>query len=322
MSRASRPDPEQQAIGSTQFLLLLHSVPHLGEKAILRLLHGNAQRRLTPDLFLGLPAAALQQEFDLDPRSAGYLIENRSALLEKSAADVHTMRSYPLNLVSSVDAAYPARLERCAEVPPPLLYTLGNLDLLEPSNKTEPGRRFTFTLAASRSCGAEALERLDEWATQLAIFGGVPVTGHDRAEYQRLALAAQRRNLPALYVFDRGLREALGKEFDRPPFAAARIRDAVFDLNRDLALSPFRLDDHCIGGNNRRRDSLIFSLSDVVIALDIRANGAMYTECLRAHQQGRPVFVAEGGHEGNTALRDAGVPTVPEPDEWPARLFT
>ena len=152
--------------------------------------------------------------------------------------------------------------------------------------------------------------------------GGTPVTGHDRAEYQRLALAAQRRNLPSLYVFDRGLRESARPDVsDRPPFAAARIRDAVSELDRDLAVSPFRLDAHCICGNNSRRDSLIFALSDVVIALDIKGGGAMYAECCRVHEQGRPVFACPGGRDGNEALRQAGVPALPKQDEWPECLF-
>ena len=41
--------------------------------------------------------------------------------------------------------------------------------------------------------------------------------------YKRLALTAQRQNRSVCYVFDRGLREALGPQFDRPPFSAARI---------------------------------------------------------------------------------------------------
>ena len=320
MSKDGKSDA--QTISSTQFHLLLHAVPHLGEKAITRLLSGSAQRRLTPELFLELPARTLQDEFELDQRSVSYLLENRAALLEESAAKARTMRAFPLHLIAATGATYPARLVQYSEAPPPLLYTLGNLKLLEPYSTIKSARRYTFTIAVSRSAGSDTLAALDETATQLAILGGTPVTGHDRPEYQRLALAAQRRGLPSLYVFDRGLREALGPEFDRPPFAAARIRDAVFDLGRDLAVSPFRLDDHCIGGNNRRRDSLIFALSDVVIALDIRNSGAMFAECCRAREQGRPIFVCNGGRDGNEALRRAGVPPLPEPDVWPERLLS
>ena len=40
----------------TEFLLLLHSVPHIGEKALARLLRLTAQQRLTPETFLALTA--------------------------------------------------------------------------------------------------------------------------------------------------------------------------------------------------------------------------------------------------------------------------
>ena len=117
---------------------------------------------------------------------------------------------------------------------------------------------------------------------------------------------------------DRGLREALGPDLDRPPFTAARNpRDTVFAADRDLALSPFRLDDHALGANNRRRDRVIYALADLIIALDTRAGGGMVAECLRAHRQGRMVWVADGGRDGNDELRRAGCPPIPA--EWQAQ---
>ncbi len=106
----------------------------------------------------------------------------------------------------------------------------------------------------------------------------------------------------------------LGPAFDRPPFAEARIRETVFDTVRDLALSPFRLDDHAIGANLRRRDRMLYALADLIIALDVRAGGGMAAECLRAHEQGRMVWVAAGGRDGNAALREAGCTGMPEGD--------
>ena len=75
-------------------------------------------------------------------------------------------------------------------------------------------------------------------------------------------------------------------------------------------ISSFRLDDHGLGANNRRRDSLIASLSDVIIALDVRADGVMFGEAVRARNQGRAVFVADGGREGNRKLIDLGIPQL------------
>ncbi len=33
------------------------------------------------------------------------------------------------------------------------------------------------------------------------------------------------------------------------------------------------------------------------------------------------MFVSDGGRDGNDALRLAGVPPLPKPEEWPERLF-
>lgn len=311
MSKRETENP----LSPSQFLLLLHSVPYLGEKTLTRLLRGHAQQRLSSEAFLNLPVQTLREQYELDARAATYLHDRRTELLAQSAELARIVRTHPLQVLTVASATYPMRLERNEEIPPPILYTLGNATLVDPPRKGPPAR-FTFTVAVSNGASTAVLSRLDEIASDLAQRGGVPVTGHDRTPYQRLALAAQRRNLPILYVFDRGLREALGPEFDRPPFAAARIRDAVFDRKRDLAISPFRLNDHGIGANNRRRDSLIFALSDLIIALDVRAGGGMTAECSKAYAQGRPVFVAEAGRDGNQALLAEGMPTLPHPESW------
>ena len=307
-----------ELLSATQFLLLLHSVPHLGEKSLALLLRRLAQRRLGPQAFLDLTPDDLVRDYELPVRAAEHLHDHCSALLAKSAELLRAVRLHPLQLLSTESAGYPARLVQFDPAPPPLLYALGQLGLIEPPLPT----RFTFTIAVSNGAPSAVLNRQDEIATGLVEAGGVPVTGHDRAAYKRLALAAQRRNRSVLYVFDRGLREALGADFDRPPFSAARIRDAVFEIERDLALSPFRLDDHGLGANNRRRDELVFALSDVVVALDVRVGGGMMHECLRAHNQGRPVYIVSKGRDGNDALRAAGCPTLSGAPDWQAVATT
>lgn len=444
---------ETGSLSPTQFVLMLHSIPHLGEKTLTRLLHHNAHNRLSPDACMALSPEEWQTRYALDPRSLAYLSEHRDALLMRSGELARTVRQVNLYVLTPQSLLYPDRLERFDDSPPPILYAIGNLALLdqnrqfsvrqtvplqvfeqsdeqyeqnaitslpekaEPQQELEqqktgqrerspkkkltnkelynisigprieatvvptptyhntfrnasqttipeaipetnlkikskanlekniarklelkgnsavsinPGskidsevkinsdavgttgvRPFLFSIAVSNGASSATLAQQDQIAEKLVACGCVPVTGHDRPAYKRLALAAQRLNRPTIYVMDRGLREALGPEFDRPPFSAARIRDTVFDVTRDLALSSFRLDDHALGSNNRRRDRTIYALADVIIALDVRAGGGMVAECLRAHAQGRLVWVADGGRDGNEELRQAGCPSLP-----------
>jgi len=310
----------QNEIGMAQFVLYLHSVPQLGEKSLTRLFAVLAQQRLTPTQCLALTASEWKARFDLKASVANSLTENKSPLLAKSAELLKAFRVHPLYLITQSSAAYPAKLERYDETPPPILYALGNARLLELPQASQ-NALFTFTVAVSNDAVSSSLDRADEIANALIVAGGVPVTGHDRLPYQRLALCAQRLDKSILYVLDRGLREALGADYDRPPFAAARIRDAVFEPRRDVAISPFRLDDHGLGANNKRRDRLIFALSDVVIVADIRSGGGMMSECIRAFEQSKIVRVlSEGGREGNTALLGRGVPALDLKSGWAAEL--
>ncbi len=347
------PKLSTESFSPTRFALLLHSVPHVGEKTLTRLLHHVALHRITPDAFLTLTPLEWQTQCELDSRAIVHLCEHRDALVTRSEELARVVRQHGVHVLTAQSLTYPDRLERFDDVPPPVLYALGNLALLKqtaiptaqtiPADVTAPTSfpkgynvsltlakgattglqdayenaaraPFTFSIAVSNGSPLAMLARQDAIASELVRRGCVPVTGHDRAAYKRLGLCAQRQNRPAIYVLDRGLREALGPDFDRPPFSAARIRETVFAAERDLAVSPFRLDDHALGANNRRRDRVLYALADLIIALDARAGGGMVGECLRAHRQGRMVWVAEGGRDGNEELRQAGCP--PMPAEW------
>lgn len=297
------PPDGVHTFSATRFLLFLHSVPYLGEKTLTRMLRWNALHRVTPEECLALTPAEWQTRYDLDPRAVASLRDHRETLLAQSAELLRALHAHPLHLLTVESRTYPARLERYDDAPPPILYALGNAALLQDREMDTSGR-FTFTTALSNGATAASLAKQEEIAAVLVEAGGIPVTGHDRTPYKRLALVAQRQNRSICYVLDRGLREALGPQFDRPPFAAARIRDAVFEVTRDVAVSPFRLDDHMLGSNNRRRDRMVFALADLVVAVDVAPGGGMEAECRRAQEQGKPLIIASGGREGNARLRE------------------
>jgi predicted Rossmann fold nucleotide-binding protein DprA/Smf involved in DNA uptake len=299
----------------TQFLLLLHSVPGMGEKTLGHILRYMAQRKLSPKETLLLPERAWRKDLCLPAPACVYLFQHREELLKSSAEQERLRRRNDLHLLYLGSAAYPEALETHEALPPPILYARGNLAL------AEERRNFTFAVMTSNKPTPHHLARLNERVTALSEAGGTVVTGHDRLPYQRAALAAHRLSRPIIYVFDRGLREAMGPNFDRTPFAAARIHEVEFNTDVDLALSPFRLDDHALSMNLKRRDQIVFSLADVILAQDIRAEGVMYAECLRVLEQNRPLYVAEDGREGNALLREKGAKPIPAGERWAERLM-
>src|SRR5437773_9540788 len=111
-----------EPISPTQFVLLLHSVPHLGEKGLTRLLRLNAQNRLGPQDCLTLTAEEWEQRYELHAQSARYLTEHREALLAKSAEMARALRAYGLSILTVESATYPRNLDRYDDAPPPIPY--------------------------------------------------------------------------------------------------------------------------------------------------------------------------------------------------------
>src|SRR5690349_9015209 len=130
MALSCRGEPVDP-MSPTEFLLLLHSVPHIGEKSLARLLRLVAQQRLTPDKFLAMTGSQWQTECELHPEAAAALDQQRAALIARSSELGRSLRTHRIQLLSVESATYPARLVRNEDAPPPLIYSLGHPDILD-----------------------------------------------------------------------------------------------------------------------------------------------------------------------------------------------
>ena len=66
-------------------------------------------------------------------------------------------------------------------------------------------------------------------------------------------------------------------------------------------VSPFRLMDHAVPRNGRRRDELIGALADVVVAVHARAGGEIERVCFEALDRGQCVLSWYGENAGLVA---------------------
>jgi predicted Rossmann fold nucleotide-binding protein DprA/Smf involved in DNA uptake len=177
-------------------LLLLHALPGIGEKRLAALLHEIRRSGLSAGGILELSADELICRLGLKAETADYLYSHRGALIAAAAEAGRTLREFPLTVLSIDSATYPGRLVRNDPAPPPVLYLLGNAGLLSERDPTQ----FTFTIAVSNAASPDTLASLDALASEICDCGGIPITGHDRSPYQRMALAAQRHGRPTIYV--------------------------------------------------------------------------------------------------------------------------
>jgi hypothetical protein len=94
------------------------------------------------------------------------------------------------------------------------------------------------------------------------------------------------------------------------PFGFGPGRMAL-DVEHTLVLSPFRLLDHAVARNGRRRDEIIGALADVIVAVHARPGGEIERVCLQALDRGQSVLSWYGENAGLVA---AGATAVEEAD--------
>ena len=267
---------------------MLLETPGIGWKTLAAVLRRNAVTRRTPEEFLQLPPSALAEEYGIRRPAAGVLQGRIRAGAEPAMELTRWLSKNGVGVVTLLDATYPRELAERLDEPPPALFLYGSPSLLGVSR---------FAVANSNGAPEEALSAADA-AVETAIESGlVLVTGHNRAAYQRPALAARRNGGRVIYVLDRGLRHGFGGDLSRALFPAARIWGPSFDPACDLAISPFPLRAQGIAANNRRRDSVVFALADRLLAGYVRPGGQMEAECRAALGRGQRVLLHKSAAE-------------------------
>ncbi|GDX40519.1 hypothetical protein LBMAG21_08110 [Armatimonadota bacterium] len=304
----------EKPIHLTQLILLLHNLPGVGEQTLARTLAYIRENKVSPREFLAFTPKQWREQLCIGEAPTALFFQQKEELLTKSRELERVRRLHDVHIFKIGSAAYPPCLEAYDDIPPPVLYARGNLSLLE---ATKTG--FRFAVLVSNNPSPAILQKLDDIVSALASADGIVVAGHDRLPYQKTAIVGHRLGRPILYVLDQGLRCALGANFDRILFAEARIHEMSFNSDVDLAVSAFPIDvpaQH----NLQRRDRLVTCFADVLIALDVQPNRVMFAEAKRAFRQEHPLYVYDGGRDGNRLLLEMGATKLPQTPDWVERI--
>jgi predicted Rossmann fold nucleotide-binding protein DprA/Smf involved in DNA uptake len=281
--------------------IMLWELPGVGEKAAQRILATNRERGRSLATFFRLPPAVLQDEYDLPGVALARIGEGRAEhearcrwlaqRLEANDAEVHMAGA----------SGYPHRLIERLRPPPALLASVG-----EPGVLALP----TLTVLNSRDLD-ERVVIASHAAVRAAIEQGFAlVSGGMKASHRIVAVAARAAAAPRAVVLDRGLFATFGAATDRDPFGLGPGR-GPFDRRRTLALSPFRLCDHAVAHNGKRRDELVAALADVIVVVHARPGGVIERVCLEALDRGQVVLSWYGENAG---LIEAGAAAIEEAD--------
>ncbi len=271
-----------------QAVLAWSALPHVGERTLLALMdHAREGRQGLADLWLAAPED-LRRLVSLDARAVALLETEGEARWERAAEEARDITRRGVDVLVPSDAEYPAILAQSAHRRWPLVFAYGALGLFE-----EP--RVAF--ANSRNASHAAIAITDAVADALARRDLALVTSTNREAYQAAATAAKRHAAPTVMVLDRGIAEAFPAGLEREPVATARVWDTAFDPELQLLLSPCGWRERWHPRSGPRRDGLLFTLADVVVAVDIREEGVMAAECREAARQGKTVVALDRGPE-------------------------
>ncbi len=279
----------------------LRELPHVGEKAADRILQTNSARGRGLATFFRLPATVLRSEYDLPPAAVEQIVDHAGELETRCRWLAQRVEAAGANVVVAGSSGYPARLTQRLAPPPAVIAQFGAEHVLQAP---------TLAVLNSRTID-ERVVVASNVAVQAAIAQGFTlVSGGMKASHRIVAVAARAAAAPRVIVLDRGLFATFGASVDRDPFGLGHAR-GPFDRRRALALSPFRLGDHAVAHNGKRRDEIVAALADVIVVVHARPGGVIERVCLEALDRGQVVLSWYGE---NLGLVEAGATAIEDAD--------
>ena len=223
-----------------------------------------------------------------------------SALLVRAAAadpDRHLqpIRRSGVGVLTLADEAYPARL-RCIELPPPVLFVLGDIAALD--------RDRSVAVVGTRRPTAVGRATADRIADAVAARGATIVSGLALGIDGAAHAAALRAATPTVAVIGGGHRRLYPSAHRGLATAIVRSGGAV--------VSEFAPDTQPSRGTFPRRNRLISGLADATVVVEAGARSGALTTAAWALEQGRGLYIVPGRLDdpavaGSLAfLREAG----------------
>lgn len=281
--------------------ILLWELPQVGEKAAHRVLAVNRRQGRSLATFLRLPDAVLREDYELHAAAIHRLCGERSLHESHCRLLAERVEAIGAAVRRVGDQGYPDRLSARLRRPPAIVSLLGAEDVLAAPTLAVLNSRAIdeTTVVASHAAVRAAIEQ-----------GFTVISGGMKANHRISAVAARAAAAPRVIVLDRGLLTTFGAQADRDPFGFGPRR-GPFDSRRTLVVSSFRLADHAVAHNGKRRDELIAALADVIVVGYARPGGVIEHVCLEALDRGQVVLCWYGEHTGLVA---AGATPIGEAD--------
>ncbi len=271
--------------------VMLSELPHVGDKGAARILTLNQQRGHSLATFFRLPPAVLRDDYKLHPGAVERLSGERTAHESRCQWLLDQLTAAGGTVALCGAATYPTRVRERLNPPPVVLYSYGSAALLGTP---------LFAVLNSRTITEHSVAASLAVVQAGAAQGFTLVTGGMKTGYRIAAVAGRAAAAPRVVVLDRGILATFGAQMDRDPFGFGPGRSPL-DAAHTLVLSPFRLMDHAVARNGRRRDELVAALADVVVAVHARAGGVIERVCLAALDRGQCVLSWYGENAGLVA---------------------
>jgi len=253
------------------YWLALSKVKGVGRKTLIDISNRNKETGISIEEFWNLEGTRMSKQYSIRNSVIEGIIRKR-----KICADVNTLQQELYNrtvkVITLEDELFPARLKEM-DKPPFILYAYGNLNLL---NKNP------VAIVGSRGISNEGLALTYKFSN-LLIERGITVLKGDTKDIDTIThIATKNTKGLEITVLSEGILTNLYK---------LEKGNKQIDISKTLILSFTDPNLHWTPYGERRRNQIVFSLSDDIIVVEAREGGIIMEESIKAIEKSKKLFV-------------------------------
>lgn len=253
------------------YWLALSKLKGVGSKTLLNISNRNKEIGISIEEFWNLEGDRMSKQYTIRNSIIEEIIRKR-----KNSADVNALQqeldNKRVKVITLEDEIYPVQLKEM-DKPPFILYAYGNLNLLN----EDP-----VAIVGSRGISNEGLALTYKFSNVL-IDQGITVLKGDTKDVDTITHIATRDTEGLeITVLSEGILTNLYK---------LEKGNKQIDTSKTLILSFTDPNLHWTPYGERRRNQIVFSLSDSIIVVEVREGGIIMTESIKAIEKGKKLFV-------------------------------
>ena len=263
------------------YWILLNHIFGIGPKTLIQIYKINEKQNIKIEQVFLFSESELEEIYCFKPATI-YKIRNHKKYHPKVLKTIQNLKKKNIIIISIEDKLYPKKLLEFLDFPPTVLYTYGNTGLL---------KKKIVGIFASRFVNWNSLYISEKVFEDINIENTPVVVGTSKEIYEYVSYLTKSDGGENIIIVNFGVYDSKLKKFSMDFRTYAKFIDKNFNAEKNLVISFVNPEYGWSISTEKEKNDIIFALSDIAFGLDVRKNGIIYNNFVKAVGSKKELYI-------------------------------